>query len=118
LDCSKKHKIEANCDGKRKILHYIPLDKFTDANIQDGKYHPLLKRITMLLDYQFLDNVTKTVDNAKRQKLSHNNGRGENKLSYSLKQLVHQATKKNISLQIMPTGMSKRKANTTFFDTR
>eukprot|EP01117_Protostelium_nocturnum_P019562 TRINITY_DN8513_c0_g1_i1.p1 TRINITY_DN8513_c0_g1~~TRINITY_DN8513_c0_g1_i1.p1 ORF type:complete len:316 (+),score=67.86 TRINITY_DN8513_c0_g1_i1:169-1116(+) len=94
LECTKKHKIDADCDGIRKINQYIPLKQFKDNNIVD--------------DFNFLENIQRTVDVAQKSNR-------QQQLSFKLKALQNQAKRRKIKIDFMPLGMSKRKSNTTIY---
>ena len=48
LECVKKHKIEADCDGLRDKTKYVPLQKFTDMDVVN--------------DFRLLEDVSFQVD--------------------------------------------------------
>lgn len=48
LDCVKKHKAEADCDGVRDKVKYLSMQKFTDMDVVN--------------DFRLLEEVTSHVD--------------------------------------------------------
>ncbi|PRP77194.1 hypothetical protein PROFUN_13380 [Planoprotostelium fungivorum] len=86
-----EHKVEKQCDGVRKVNHYIPLKQFTDNNIID--------------DYTFLESVNRAVVKV-----------GDDHVPFRMKQLKIQCLKRGIFLHLMPKDMTKRKKNTTLYE--
>jgi hypothetical protein len=48
LDCVKRHKEEANCDGMRDKVKFVPMGQFKDMDVVN--------------DFRLLEEVTKQVD--------------------------------------------------------
>eukprot|EP01112_Ceratiomyxa_fruticulosa_P011825 TRINITY_DN3245_c0_g1_i2.p1 TRINITY_DN3245_c0_g1~~TRINITY_DN3245_c0_g1_i2.p1 ORF type:complete len:397 (-),score=90.43 TRINITY_DN3245_c0_g1_i2:44-1234(-) len=120
LGCSKKHKENSACTGVRSKTSYVSMLDFTDTNL--------------ISDYQFLEQITHTSDNAKRSigpQINHSHYHNQQQqhqqkddsqipqtqnLPYNLRQIQHQAKKRGIGLHLLPKGMSKMKANTTRYE--
>eukprot|EP01116_Phalansterium_solitarium_P000814 TRINITY_DN10671_c0_g1_i2.p2 TRINITY_DN10671_c0_g1~~TRINITY_DN10671_c0_g1_i2.p2 ORF type:complete len:112 (-),score=20.51 TRINITY_DN10671_c0_g1_i2:534-869(-) len=48
VKCSKQHKLESSCDGKRRRTQFISISKFTDTDLANGA-EPLLPTSFCLL---------------------------------------------------------------------
>jgi len=107
LECVKKHKIEADCDGLRDKTKYVPLQKFTDMDVVN--------------DFRLLEDVSFQVDKCKRDKLKRSTRQGTEtmiapKLNRHLQKLQIQAKHRKCCLKILPPHFTRRKENSSFFD--
>lgn len=99
LDCVKIHKKELGCAGNRQVTTYVPLKKFDN--------------LTLLSDYRFLEDVTRTLGNCQRNPLNKST-RYNKALPPHLTRLKSQAAKRNTQLQFLPQHFTRHKENTSF----
>ncbi|KAL7603582.1 uncharacterized protein LOC111886804 [Lactuca sativa] len=102
LPCVKAHKQRTGCTGKRQQqTEFVPLSKFDDN--------------LLLSDYSMLEDVKRIADSAKRMRMQIC-GKYYSGLSFPLKHLLKAAKNRRIRLFFLPTGMSKREANKTYYN--
>ncbi|KAG8193719.1 hypothetical protein JTE90_005017 [Oedothorax gibbosus] len=98
LGCVKAHKAELKCDGVRDRSAFVPIDEFKDRHL--------------LSDYQYLEDIGRTIDNVTRAKRHHG---FMGYLPQNLYRMKRAANERKTNLQILPLLFAKRKENTTFF---
>ncbi|XP_014794998.1 PREDICTED: box C/D snoRNA protein 1 [Calidris pugnax] len=96
LLCVKKHKLALSCNGVRDKTAFVSVNEFTDLNL--------------LSDYRFLEDVGRTADAAARHLAVHR------PLPRRLLSLRNKAQKCNIDLRMLPIGFTKRRENSTTFN--
>lgn len=99
LSCVKIHKKELKCGGDREKTAFIPMAKFDS--------------LAVLSDYRFLEDISKTVDNCKRNPLKRFT-RYNNPLPPHLYRLKTEAMKRKTRIQFLPQHFTRRRENTTF----
>ncbi|XP_048207650.1 box C/D snoRNA protein 1 [Perognathus longimembris pacificus] len=99
LPCVKKHKTELTCNGVRDKTGYVSIQQFTEMNL--------------LSDYRFLEDVARTADHISRDIFLKRPT--SNKHMFFMK---NRARRQGITLKLLPNGFTKRKENSTYFDTR
>ncbi|CAN8217522.1 unnamed protein product [Coccothraustes coccothraustes] len=97
LLCVKKHKLALSCNGVRDKTAFVSVNEFTDLNL--------------LSDYRFLEDVGRTADAAARHCLVHSPA--TKRLLYCLR---NKARGCNIELKTLPAGFTKRRENSTTFN--
>uniref|UniRef100_A0A6P7GXL5 Box C/D snoRNA protein 1 n=1 Tax=Diabrotica virgifera virgifera TaxID=50390 RepID=A0A6P7GXL5_DIAVI len=97
LKCSKIHKLELNCDGIRDPTKFISSAKFSNTDL--------------LSDYRFLEEISRSVSGGASQLLKRNNHQ-----SQGLQQLKNAARIRKTNLKTLPAHFTKRKNNTTYFN--
>ncbi|KAF9096928.1 Box C/D snoRNA protein 1 [Mortierella sp. AM989] len=65
LKCSKQHKLDTTCSGIRSRTHFVERKQYSEQD--------------MMSDYNFLEEVGRTVDNAARDNLKRDSGLNPNK---------------------------------------
>ncbi|KAF9359424.1 hypothetical protein BGX26_012324 [Mortierella sp. AD094] len=65
LKCSKQHKLDTTCSGVRSKTHFVERKQYSEKD--------------MMSDYNFLEEVGRTVDNAARDNLKRDGGSNPNK---------------------------------------
>lgn len=98
LECVKIHKKELDCNGDRDKVGFVPMSKFTNLNL--------------LSDYRLLEDVSRTVDNCKRNRFKKCT-RFNNPLPLHLNQLRKAAFARKTNIQFLPKHFSRHKQNTT-----
>ncbi|KAK9768898.1 Box C/D snoRNA accumulation [Basidiobolus ranarum] len=102
LNCSKQHKAETGCSGERSKNHFISLNQYDYNN--------------MMSDYVFLEETSRTTDNAARENLSLNSearrGAHRNNL------LASNAKRHGVRLSRMSQGMKRRTCNKSIWHTK
>ncbi|EFJ27415.1 hypothetical protein SELMODRAFT_412185 [Selaginella moellendorffii] len=99
LPCVKAHKARIGCTGKRDPTAFVKISDFDDNRIMS--------------DYNFLEEALRVADVAKRSKYkSFVGGRKPG----VLKELIYQARFRKTKFVHMANGMSRRIANTTYFN--
>ncbi|NXU60561.1 BCD1 protein, partial [Horornis vulcanius] len=98
LLCVKKHKLALSCNGVRDKTAFVSVNEFTDLNL--------------LSDYRFLEDVGRTADAAARHCIVHSPA--TKRLLYCLR---NKARGCNIELKTLPVGFTKRRENSTTFNT-
>ncbi|KAF9923842.1 Box C/D snoRNA protein 1 [Linnemannia zychae] len=63
LACSKQHKLDTTCSGVRSRTHFVERKQYTEQDMMSGKYS------SYIFDYNFLEEVGRTVDNAARENI-------------------------------------------------
>lgn len=124
LACCKDHKVETGCNGRRDRVAFVGMKEFHEKTLQN--------------DFHFLEDVLQSKGSAFRTyttdcagsndilKIDRNNGRKERRhkntdqsttdsLPQSVKRLLKAAESRQTKLIVMPSGMSKRRLNTTQF---
>lgn len=103
LPCVKAHKLSTGCNGKKQLTQIIPLSKFDDN--------------LLISDYNLLEDVKRVADSAqrKRAKLC---GDYQYRLPLPLKNLGKAAASRRTKIIFLPTGMSKRQTNQSFYHYR
>ena len=109
LACCKQHKVAMNCDGKRSNTAFVPAASFGEKQLYR--------------DLHFLNSVEECADLAKRSVDASPNARGgkrrrKTNLPFRVRQLKQRAKKRNTILDIMPSGMTRRKDNTSYYDAK
>ena len=107
LPCVKRHKVEQDCDGLRNKLKFVSLSHFTDMDVVN--------------DFRLLEDVTKTVDKCKRDKLKRSTRQGSEmmvapRLQKHLQRLQFQARSRKCYLKILPPHFDRRKYNTSCYE--
>ncbi|NWY74028.1 BCD1 protein, partial [Erithacus rubecula] len=97
LLCVKKHKLALSCNGVRDKTAFVSVNEFTDLNL--------------LSDYRFLEDVGRTADAAARHCIVHSPA--TKRLLYCLR---NKARGCNIDLKTLPVGFTKRRENSTTFN--
>ncbi|NWT68177.1 BCD1 protein, partial [Prunella himalayana] len=97
LLCVKKHKLAQSCNGVRDKTAFVSVNEFTDLNL--------------LSDYRFLEDVGRTADAAARHCIVHSPA--TKRLLYFLR---NKARGCNIELKTLPVFFSKRRENSTTFN--
>ncbi|XP_068055273.1 box C/D snoRNA protein 1 [Anomalospiza imberbis] len=97
LLCVKKHKLALSCNGVRDKTAFVSVNEFTDLNL--------------LSDYRFLEDVGRTADAAARHCIVHSPA--TKRLLYCLR---NKARGCNIELKTLPIGFTKRRENSTTFN--
>ncbi|XP_039929003.1 box C/D snoRNA protein 1 [Hirundo rustica] len=97
LLCVKKHKLALSCNGVRDKTAFVSVNEFTDLNL--------------LSDYRFLEDVGRTADAAARRCIVHSPA--TKRLLYCLR---NKARGRNIELKTLPIGFTKRRENSTTFN--
>ncbi|KAK9809887.1 hypothetical protein WJX72_001076 [[Myrmecia] bisecta] len=100
LACSKAHKQESGCTGKRARTAYVPLQAFTDREL--------------ISDFRLLEETVRVQDNAARNRAPVAN----REMPIWLASMVQQARWRKVQLQLLPPGMQKRINNTSKYDRR
>uniref|UniRef100_A0A2K6JMU6 Box C/D snoRNA protein 1 n=1 Tax=Rhinopithecus bieti TaxID=61621 RepID=A0A2K6JMU6_RHIBE len=98
LPCVKKHKAELTCNGVRDKTAYVSIQQFTEMNLLSGKL-------------SILEDVARTADHISRDAFLKRPI--SNKHMYFMK---NRARRQGINLKLLPSGFTKRKENSTFFD--
>ncbi|KAF9088978.1 Box C/D snoRNA protein 1 [Mortierella sp. AD031] len=65
LACSKQHKLDTTCSGVRSRIHFVERKQYTEQD--------------MMSDYNFLEEVGRTVDNAARENVKLEGGSNTNR---------------------------------------
>ncbi|KAF7724168.1 hypothetical protein EC973_001240 [Apophysomyces ossiformis] len=100
LDCVKQHKVEKDCSGERSKTHYISMQQYSESN--------------MMSDYVYLEDIGRRSDTLTRERLRADQ---EIKLQQGrAKALVRHARHLGILYDHLPIGMSRRKINTSNFN--
>ncbi|OAD69344.1 hypothetical protein PHYBLDRAFT_172596 [Phycomyces blakesleeanus NRRL 1555(-)] len=100
LACVKQHKAEKECSGERSKTHFVPMKQYTERD--------------MMSDYVYLEDTSRKSDTLTRERLRafpENNG-GKH-IDSRIKHLVRQARQLGINFDVLPTGMSRAKSNTS-----
>ncbi|XP_077391387.1 box C/D snoRNA protein 1 [Festucalex cinctus] len=100
LLCVKKHKEDSRCSGVRNKTAFLNLSLFDE--------------MTLLSDYRFLEDTGRCAGRAQRDNLI----RRFPHPSMRVKKLIVNARKMNITLRTLPSTFTKRKENSTIFNSR
>ncbi|KAK6629552.1 hypothetical protein RUM43_003369 [Polyplax serrata] len=105
LDCVKIHKKELECNGDRDKVGFVPISKFTN--------------LTLLSDYRLLEDVSRTIDNCKRNP-NKKYTRYNKPLPPHLYRLRKAAYSRGTNLQFLPQHFTRHQHNSTIlnFETR
>lgn len=105
LNCVKIHKKELDCSGDRDKVGFVPMSKFNN--------------LTLLSDYRLLEDVSRTVDNCKRNPLKKYT-RFNKPLPPHLYKLRREALSRKTTLQFLPQHFTRHQNNTTYlhFETK
>lgn len=103
LPCVNSHKQRTACSGKKSIANVLPLSQFDDN--------------LLLSDYNMLEDVKRFAESARRmrQRLC---GYSRFKLPFPLKNLRRAAGSRRTKIHFLPSGMSKREKNQTYYNNR
>ncbi|ELT91515.1 hypothetical protein CAPTEDRAFT_107031, partial [Capitella teleta] len=93
LKCVKQHKIRSECDGVRDKTAFVSIPQFTDMHLKS--------------DYCFLEDAGRKSDSSRRE-LSLMDDKNINKL-------INSAKVQGITLKLMPSGMERRRINSTVY---
>ncbi|CAK4084084.1 unnamed protein product [Aphanomyces euteiches] len=126
LVCCLAHKKNFECDGKRDRTKYIPLAQFRDADISSDFF--FLQEVARSTSAVHLEVDVKPAEPKKPRRheqpataLSVNPELPANYLRRyppSVQSFVQQAKKRGIFVHLHAAGMSKRKANTSFYNSK
>ncbi|XP_057325794.1 box C/D snoRNA protein 1 [Microplitis mediator] len=100
LTCVDIHKKELNCDGIRDKTKFVPLNKFTDLDLQS--------------DYRLLEELGRSVDQLQRddsKKFS-----SANNLPVRLFKLKQAAVQSGVKFEFLPHSFSRHKENTSYYN--
>ncbi|KAL0274999.1 UNVERIFIED_CONTAM: hypothetical protein PYX00_002993 [Menopon gallinae] len=97
-DVTHIHKKELECNGERDKTGYVPLSKFTN--------------LTLLSDYRFLEDVSRAIDNCKRNPMKKCT-RFKRPLPPHLWRLRTSALKRKTTVHFLPQHFTRHKENTT-----
>jgi hypothetical protein len=116
LACVKKHKQDTDCSGVRDKTSYVPLKSYNEANMMSGKNEPLFDSIScnnifILLDYVYLEEVSRQSDVLTRERLKANTT--VKRKTQKVKGLERQVQELGIVHRTLPAGMSRHKLNQT-----
>ncbi|KAK4397530.1 hypothetical protein Sango_1589600 [Sesamum angolense] len=103
LPCVNAHKQRTACTGKRPVTNFVPISQFDDNLI--------------LSDYNMLEDVKRIADSAQRMRVKLC-GYSHFRLPFPLKNLRRAAASRRTKLLFLSSGMSKREANQTYYNTR
>ncbi|PSS26449.1 Box C/D snoRNA protein [Actinidia chinensis var. chinensis] len=103
LPCVKAHKQRTVCTGKRQQTQFVPLSQFDDNLI--------------LSDYNMLEDVKRIADSAQRMRLKLC-GYSHFRLPFPLKGLRSAAANRRTKLLFLPSGMTKRETNRSYYNNR
>ena len=101
LVCVRAHKEASGCTGLRATSTYRAMSNFDEQ--------------TLLRDYQFLENGTRTLDSADRrlQKAAPNEPQGHATQSPARRELLREARRRGVLLELLPQGMQRQRENTS-----
>lgn len=103
LPCLQIHKKELECNGIRDRTKFIPLKKMT--------------KMDFMSDYYFLEESTRFVEDRKRDRIKRHT-RYNKVLPSDLFRLRNAAADRNITVRFLLENFSRRKENTSFFDSK
>jgi len=98
-ECVMEHKRTKGCNGKRQRTAFVE---------RQGMSAGMLRS-----DLRFLEDVARESEQAKRRRIG---GRGRDRLSRRTQLLLAAAKKRDVKVLLLPPGMSRRQANSSFFD--
>ena len=101
LVCVRAHKEASGCSGQRATSTYRAMSNFDEQ--------------TLLRDYQFLENGTRTLDSADRrlQKAAPNEPQAQSTQSPARRELLREARRRGVLLELLPQGMQRQRENTS-----
>ena len=101
LVCVRAHKEASGCTGQRATSTYRAMSNFDEQ--------------TLLRDYQFLENGTRTLDSADRrlQKAAPNEPQAQATQSPARRELLREARRRGVLLELLPQGMQRQRENTS-----
>ncbi|CAG8522874.1 7244_t:CDS:2 [Acaulospora morrowiae] len=94
LICTKSHKEKYNCDGIRSKISYIPQDKYGYRELMSGQCQLKIFRLlvlyfskitSVLLDYVWLEDISRVIDSAHRTRIDQKHVTLKFKKRYSKK---------------------------------
>ncbi|KAF0684149.1 Aste57867_23879 [Aphanomyces stellatus] len=116
------------CDGKRDRTKYIPMAEFQDADISSDFF--FLQEISRSTSAVHLDVAVKPPPPPKRSKKQHHHHSSTltvnpelpsdylRRFPASVQSFVQQAKKRGIAVHLHAPGMSKHKANTSYYNSK
>ncbi|CAI5481468.1 unnamed protein product [Closterium sp. Yama58-4] len=134
VPCVKAHKVASGCTGKRNRAEFVPITKFDDNQLVSGvtiNDHErgssgrdvqisgvlLQCHFSQRHDLRFLEDALLQYDVAKRTRTALG-VRYEAQVGKHWGRMQQTAKQRGVQLLLMPPGMSKRKANRTYFQHR
>jgi hypothetical protein len=112
VECSKKHKEDTKCTGKRDITAFVELGKFDNSTLRSGRI--ILYFNT--LDYHFLEEAKLKTDRLERTRKAENIDDHPFQFHPNhVKFVQRRIHERSIHMQLMPQGMSRRERNTTHY---
>lgn len=101
LLCVRAHKEASGCTGQRATSTYRAMSNFDEQ--------------TLLRDYRFLENGTRTLDSADRrlQKAAPNEPQAQATQSPARRELLREARRRGVLLELLPQGMQRQRENTS-----
>ncbi|KAI8081370.1 uncharacterized protein BX664DRAFT_340227 [Halteromyces radiatus] len=100
--CVKQHKQTQSCSGERSKTHYVSMKDYNESN--------------MMSDYVYLEDMSRQSDNVIRSRLKEKKLIGP--AEHRLKMVVKHAREMGIIYDMLPAGMSRRKANQTNYSVK
>ncbi|KAF6148552.1 hypothetical protein GIB67_042511 [Kingdonia uniflora] len=101
LPCVKSHKQRTSCMGKRPRSEFVPFSQFDDN--------------LLISDYNLLEEVKRVADSAQRLR-NGLCGKPYFKLPDKLRFLKNAAYRRNTKLLLLPSGMSMREKNNSWYN--
>uniref|UniRef100_A0A131Y8R1 Putative box c/d snorna protein 1 n=2 Tax=Ixodes ricinus TaxID=34613 RepID=A0A131Y8R1_IXORI len=102
LPCVKEHKRRQECDGIRDKTAFLPLSEFTDLDL--------------LSDYRFLEESSRVVDNAYREKPVLGIFPQQRNIPGFLHKFQNEAKRRGTDLKFLPKCFTKRQENRSCFN--
>lgn len=124
LQCCVSHKTRMGCTGKRNRAAFTPLCRMNDSILKSDYFflEEVLDQIPRARKAAKMEHTdTSTVPSAgtnpkqKRKSDNSNSNFNDAKRAKMSRKLLQQATKRGISLQIMPSFMERHKRNTSWY---
>lgn len=97
-DCTKQHKLQSGCTGKRKRSAFVARSKFDDTTINN--------------DYNFLTDLERGLDNAARHSSSIQHGRPKGQVNSFVKRAMDIG---GITVLAAPRGLTRAKLNKSHY---
>lgn len=128
-ECVKQHKIKSGCNGKRNRAAFVEKSGFTEKNLRSD-YHFLEDTLQMrtsakrtagksfgggLTNKTIIKSAEDSAHTIEEVMRGQQQQKGGPQLSQSAAKLVKGAKDHGVELALMPTGMSKRKNNTSSY---
>lgn len=105
LECCKKHKRDARCSGKRDAAKYVPSSQMTLKDVR--------------ADVSFLEGVDRLSETTKRIRMDSWDAAKLDGPNRKAKHGVKSAAeRKRIAQLVMPSGMSRHRQNTSYYDSK